>query len=328
MKNVTISFKATAIFSFAQYWAAILFSALLLTNCKKEAPLDLKYLEYGNYLKSFNEEAKKRGLDFEDELRKIKFEPVEGLLEAQDCSANLLMIPEEYSYSLLKKSKTFYVEQFIFHALGHCLLGREHDNAKLPNGEWKSIMRDEPFWGGAGEAIDFNGAKRDYYIAELFDPNANSNDYFDNQKMEFETPLHKELIIQTGCHAENSIYEEIAGDYEIVVQLAADENPSYINIAVEGDSSSLYLFYDSSRPRILLQNISDYGAYISYDLPAGGSPPTASATFTIRKVGNVASFFLDGHYLFHRPDHSRKLLNCEAHLVEPCLFVSTYKLTI
>ncbi|HNP23243.1 MAG TPA: hypothetical protein PKM63_04640 [Panacibacter sp.] len=67
------------------------------------------------------------------------------------------------------------LETLIFHELGHCILGREHTELRLPNGDAKSIMYpdDLTLYSPCAYPIDDSCNqlyKRDYYLDELFDP--------------------------------------------------------------------------------------------------------------------------------------------------------------
>jgi len=67
------------------------------------------------------------------------------------------------------------LEVLIFHELGHCYLGRIHDNRRLPNGDPRSIMVKEgldlynPCIYPIGYEICGEAYKRLYYVDELFD---------------------------------------------------------------------------------------------------------------------------------------------------------------
>ena len=67
------------------------------------------------------------------------------------------------------------LESLIFHELGHCVLGREHDNTLMPKGDPRSIMYPanialySPCVYPLGPACDFL-YRRAYYIDELFNP--------------------------------------------------------------------------------------------------------------------------------------------------------------
>ena len=67
-------------------------------------------------------------------------------------------------------------EALFFHELGHCILGRSHDDEVLPNGDPKSIMVEGDIqlystcvYPIGGSCID-NSFKRTYYLDELFNP--------------------------------------------------------------------------------------------------------------------------------------------------------------
>lgn len=65
-------------------------------------------------------------------------------------------------------------EALFFHELGHCVLGRDHDNQLLPNGDPKSIMVKDniklysPCLYPVGGSCTDNSYKRTYYLDELF----------------------------------------------------------------------------------------------------------------------------------------------------------------
>src|SRR5262245_11128312 len=67
------------------------------------------------------------------------------------------------------------LETIIFHELGHCILGREHDNTLMPKGDPKSIMYPDnatlysPCVYPIGSPCDLS-YRRTYYLDELFNP--------------------------------------------------------------------------------------------------------------------------------------------------------------
>lgn len=68
------------------------------------------------------------------------------------------------------------LETLIFHEMGHCILGRQHDKTLLPNGNPKTIMYPDNIGLYAPCAYPINDScnqlyKRDYYLDELFDAN-------------------------------------------------------------------------------------------------------------------------------------------------------------
>ena len=67
------------------------------------------------------------------------------------------------------------MEALVFHEMGHCVLGREHNADLLPNGDPKSIMTPGNYdlyapcvYQIGDEDCNFT-FKRDYYLDELFD---------------------------------------------------------------------------------------------------------------------------------------------------------------
>jgi hypothetical protein len=68
------------------------------------------------------------------------------------------------------------LETLLFHEMGHCILGREHDFSLLPNGDPKSIMFPDYVTLYSPCAYPINDScnqlyKREYYLDELFNPN-------------------------------------------------------------------------------------------------------------------------------------------------------------
>lgn len=59
-------------------------------------------------------------------------------------------------------------EDLLFHELGHGFLGRKHLNSTLENGDWKSIMCGGDKVNGRSWNINYHGARRTYYVDELF----------------------------------------------------------------------------------------------------------------------------------------------------------------
>jgi hypothetical protein len=68
------------------------------------------------------------------------------------------------------------LETLIFHELGHCYLGREHDDGLLPNGDARSIMTAKdisvysPCIYQIGNEECDRTYRRAYYLDELFEP--------------------------------------------------------------------------------------------------------------------------------------------------------------
>jgi hypothetical protein len=123
----------------------------------------------------FVQEGSKRGksLTINNLIIKLSDEPIETSPNQFSCGItngeitgemqNIVQIDTQclaWRYSEVSK------EILIFHELGHAILLRHHDNSKLPNGDWKSMMT-----GTSWSIFDyyiFNPQKREYYLDELF----------------------------------------------------------------------------------------------------------------------------------------------------------------
>lgn len=62
----------------------------------------------------------------------------------------------------------YYREAIMFHELGHSLLYRDHNDKKLPKGNWRSLMSTGALDYYAADSLNY---KRQYYLDELFQAN-------------------------------------------------------------------------------------------------------------------------------------------------------------
>ncbi len=123
---------------------------------------------FGPYLIDFIQQASVRGIPVEDSLREISivFGPTRYLYWDGQCNPDeqrIIINPISWENNTDSQNRLT-----IFHELGHCLLGREHFNDVLPNGEWKSIMRGGQPVGNRSFITNFTGFRAKYYIDELF----------------------------------------------------------------------------------------------------------------------------------------------------------------
>lgn len=158
----------------------ILAIATSFYSCKKDDSdlMNITPPEIKEYVQKFIDEAQKRGI-------KIKYKKVRAIYLV-DCIDgghdgvyqqwnNTILIDTSDSKYALKR------EVLIFHELAHALLGKEHNNAMLPNGDPCSIMHeaigaDYEIFGTTHFIINGNPVtiyqrnlyKREYYIDELF----------------------------------------------------------------------------------------------------------------------------------------------------------------
>ena len=144
----------------------------LLFSCKKEPTYQVDST-LDPYLQMFLQEASLRGFHFDVEKDGLlmKFSDLEsptiGLCTYTDPL--LVEIDRTYWNDVTQYDNCEDLRQdVVFHELAHGLLNRRHDNAYLPNTEWKSLMCggdevDERSW-----AVNFTGYRKEYYLNELF----------------------------------------------------------------------------------------------------------------------------------------------------------------
>jgi len=148
--------------------ALILSISLLFLNCEKESLTINSYTKVSDelcpYFQRFEEEGAKREIAIDLEVEGIKA----ILTKLQDGHVGLcnrvgdreIIIDQDF----WKKSSDLKKELIVFHELGHCYLGKSHNNQSSVDGVCLSIMRS-----GAKGCIDFYTDKtRNQLLNELF----------------------------------------------------------------------------------------------------------------------------------------------------------------
>ena len=161
---------------------SIIFGILLLfSSCEPDESLDLtedeEFLpidqfpgvdpELWSYFSNFEEEAAVRGLDIDLFLSKITGEIVEideehvaGRCTFSSVAPNAITIDKTF----WDRSSQLFREFVVFHELGHCFLGRGHEEGTNANGTCVSIMRS-----GLEDCRDnYRTSTRTVYLDELF----------------------------------------------------------------------------------------------------------------------------------------------------------------
>jgi hypothetical protein len=162
-------------------WFYLIFLMIILSSCKDtEGTEPIKYevpSPLQPMIERFIQEGSKRGkiLTIKNLIIKLSDEPIETSPNQFSCGITNGEITEQKqnivqidTQCLAWRHSELSKEILIFHELGHAILLRHHDNSRLPNGDWKSIMT------GANWTIFdyyiFNSQKREYYLDELFNP--------------------------------------------------------------------------------------------------------------------------------------------------------------
>lgn len=172
--------------------ALFFFTFLLLVDCKQEEDFKPVYdvpEEFQPHIDSFIKEASIRGHSIEIVNLIISYDvkieiPYCGVCNSSSKDPRIQKVitinPNlQCGYDPLE------TENFIFHELGHCVLGRLHNSELLPNGDPKSIMIEgnlnlySPCIYQINEDPCDNTFKRKYYLDELFDEGAPIPDWGD-----------------------------------------------------------------------------------------------------------------------------------------------------
>lgn len=165
--------------NFPFYLVIMLF---IIDGCTPEESITTIYdvpEEFQPIIEQFELEAISRGRELDIDNLIIRYD--ENVLEPYCATCNSKSLdPKMQKIISINPDKCwlndFAKEALIFHELGHCILGRDHDNALLPNGDPKSMMIENNisiytpcvYAIGGDNSCNFV-FKRDYYISELFD---------------------------------------------------------------------------------------------------------------------------------------------------------------
>ena len=152
---------------------------ILLFSCQKDN--DFVYdvpQEFEPFVKRFITEAAARGQQISINNLIIKYDLSSSTTFC--ATSNVITSANDVQKIIYIKSLNCWqndvqLETIIFHELGHCILGREHDNTLMPNGDPRSIMyrANITLYSSCiyplGSPCDFS-YRRTYYIDELFKP--------------------------------------------------------------------------------------------------------------------------------------------------------------
>lgn len=129
---------------------------------------------------AFREEAAIRGHALTITNLILKYDPELALPTCGTCNSHSQSNDVQKVISINPRCPITYnedIEALVFHEMGHCILGREHDADSLPNGDPRSIMIPGNYrlyspcvYQIGNEDCNYT-FKRDYYLDELFDRN-------------------------------------------------------------------------------------------------------------------------------------------------------------
>ena len=147
--------------------------------------------EFLPYIDRFEHEAQKHG-------RQINFENTGLIVEFADLKDNQAGLCYAEKPIRIEIDRAYWAaiattqgadlmrENLLFHELGHGVLGREHLNSTLSNGDWKSMMCGGDKVDNRPWNINYRGVRRDYYVVELFNVSSPEPD-FSSSKLPVDT---------------------------------------------------------------------------------------------------------------------------------------------
>ena len=160
----------------------LLLALVVCLGCSKEADFKPVYdvpEALQPFIDRFLNEAEVRGFHYEIKNLIITYDESLGGAVCGQCNSIAMNASIQKIISINPKIECWFSDEgeeaFFFHELGHCFLGRDHDNSLLPNGDPKSLMVEDnlslyaPCLYQIDEKDCNNVFKRPYYVDELFD---------------------------------------------------------------------------------------------------------------------------------------------------------------
>jgi hypothetical protein len=154
---------------------------VIFLGCSKESDFQPVYNvpdDFQPFIETFIREAAGRGFTYEITNLIVKYDSALNVPVCGRCNSNALDGSVQKIISINPNLQCWFSaeeqEAFFIHELGHCILGRLHDNSLLPNGDPKSIMAENQLdvYSICIYPIDDkecdNRFKRPYYLDELF----------------------------------------------------------------------------------------------------------------------------------------------------------------
>lgn len=158
-------------------------ASLFLFCCSKKSGFNPVFNiepEFKTYVDLFEQEAAIRGIDMKINNLIIKYDPS---LPVSVCGKSNVISSDNNVQKIISINPNIKcwnsdqeLQALIFHEMGHCILGRSHDNGLLPNGSPRSIMVENDLglfsiciYPIDGQPCDKSDRKT-YYMDELFNP--------------------------------------------------------------------------------------------------------------------------------------------------------------
>ncbi len=146
----------------------IILITILFCSCSEDK-VQVIPNELRSYVDMFFDEGNSRGFNksIDDFDFTIQFGSLDGVRYGQCSFQNNTITIDQEKWDLLTEERKVWL---VFHELGHCVLGRQHRNKTMDNGECISIMKG--LEGNFNCSFNYYSDKWwSYYIDELFNPN-------------------------------------------------------------------------------------------------------------------------------------------------------------
>ncbi len=292
----------------------ILFLGALFTMCTKdeEGPLIDVRADFKPFLESYIQEAESRGVkaDFSETGLSIQFRPVEDEESAGVCFLGQFRIEIDRSdwNGMAPPEK----EGLIFHELGHCHLDRSHLNTLLPNGEWKSRMRGDPFIDDRPVTVNNSGRRRDYYVDEIFNTNTPVPDWVNiTQSYDFINDTQKHVIyekIPDSISFKERLFLPSGANWEIELEINNFETEEFIGISWGQDNNekSWRMGYSRENQFIITSGQDQFGTiFFKDDLDELINDEYNE--LTVRQIDNVCYVFINQSFIYWF-DYNRQVI--------------------
>lgn len=264
--------------------------------------------ELDSYLQRFLTAAKQHGKNFDLEKEGIIMEfadlpsPKIGLCHLTD-PIKVQIDRAFWAGTKGKADQETQRENTVFHELGHGLLRRQHVNTTLPDTEWKSIMCGGEQVGDRGWFVNFTGARKQYYLDELFNPATEAPDYM---KMIYQEVKKKAVVGQLDIPAASYVHNRSSSNLLNVMMSADFGTDFYLEVEASMDSSvtrriglfagsaDAYNYFDLlSSGRAIMMNTTCYEPFGEVFLPESVSLQ-GMLKLGILRQGDEISYYVNG----------------------------------
>lgn len=161
--------------------AVLLAMAAFVLSCQKDVEVVYSVPEeLQPFIDKFEAEAALRGKTIDITNLIIEYGTASEQFICASCNSNSMDADVQKKIVIDNNAQCWEVDEMlealIFHELGHCVLGRLHQNEFLPNGDPASLMIQDRLdhyacvYDLSGDNDCNNAFKREYYLDELFDP--------------------------------------------------------------------------------------------------------------------------------------------------------------